>query len=104
MNANRHDVITAAEQDAQTDSNKLLWFAAGLALNVIGILIAYVYQPVPTAMRLHGKSDEDVLFYTDAYKAKTRQIQLIAATIGFIVSVVLIIILVIAFFSFFLST
>ena len=30
MNANRHHIRLTAEQDAQSDANKLLWLVAGL--------------------------------------------------------------------------
>lgn len=103
MDANRHNIQVTAEQDAQNDANKLLWLVAGLALNVIGLITAYVYEPSPPATRLFEKSEEEVLFYTEAYKAKSRQIQLTSALIGFILSVVLIIIFVIVLFSFFFS-
>lgn len=103
MNANRHNIQVTAEQDAQNDANKLLWLVAGLALNVIGLITAYVYEPSPPATRLFEKSEEDALFYTEAYKAKSRQIQLTSALIGFIISVILVIILVVALFSFFFS-
>lgn len=103
MNANRHNVLTTAEQNAQTDVNKILWFFAGLALNFIGILIAYVYQPSPPAAQLLQKSTEDALFYTDTYKAKTRQIQLTAAITGFVFCAVLGITLAVILIYFFFS-
>lgn len=104
MNANRHKIHVTAEQDAQSDTNKLLWLVAGLVLNVIGLIIAYVYESSPPSTRLLEKSEEEILFYTEAYKAKTRQIQLTSALIGFIISVVLIIIFVVVLFSFLFST
>ncbi len=104
MNANRHHIQVTAEQDALSDANKLLWLVAGLALNVIGLITAYVYEPSPPASRLMEKSEEEVLFYTEAYRAKTRQIQLTSALIGFIISVVIVIILVVVLFSFFFLT
>ncbi len=55
MDANRHQIRITAEQNAQTDVNKILWFFAGLLLNFIGILSAYVYQPSPPAARLLQK-------------------------------------------------
>ena len=103
MDANRHNIQITAEQDAQNDVNKLLWLVAGLALNVIGLITAYVYEPSPLAIRLMEKSEDEVLFYTAAYKAKARQIQLTSALIGFIISVILVIILVVVLFSFIFS-
>lgn len=46
------------------------WFA----LSVVGVLIAYIYQQAPPASRLFEKSQEYTVFYTDAYKAKSRGI------------------------------
>lgn len=47
MDVNRHKIHVTAEQDAQSDTNKLLWLVAGLVLNVIGLIIAYVYESSP---------------------------------------------------------
>ncbi len=85
MDANRQQMQIAAEQDAQTDVNKLIWLAVGFALNVIGILIAYIYQPPPPASRFFEKSDEYRMFYSDAYTAKVRGIQLTYSIIGCVI-------------------
>ena len=84
------DAKTAAEYDAEDDVNTSVWIAAGgilgvagnLPLGAIAIGGAYVYQPVPPAERLLGKSAEYVTVYTDAYKAKSRDLRLIAAAKG----------------------
>ena len=84
------DAKTDAEYDAETDVNTALWLAAGGVLGTAGSCLlgsiaiggAYVYQPVPPAERLLGKSVEYVSFYTDAYKARIRRLQLVAATKG----------------------
>ena len=84
------DAKTAAEYDAEDDVNTSVWLAAGGILGVVGNLPlgavaiggAYVYQPVPPAERLLGKSAEYVTVYTDAYKAKARSLRLIAAGKG----------------------
>ncbi len=81
---------TDAEYDAEDDVNTVLWLAAGGILGTAGSCLlgsiaiggAYVYQPVPAAERLLGKSAEYVSFYTDAYKARIRRLQLVAATKG----------------------
>ena len=39
---NRQQMQIDGERDAQTDTNKLLWLFVGLALNIVGILIAYI--------------------------------------------------------------
>ncbi len=79
-----------AEYDAEDDVNTALWLSAGGVLGVAGTCLlgtvavggAYVYQPVPPTDRLLGKSAEYVNFYTDAYKARMRRLQLVAATKG----------------------
>lgn len=85
MNANQHQSYIAAETDAQNDINKIIWLVVGLALNLIGILFAYIYQPPPPATRFFDKSEEFRLFYTEAYKNKARSIQLTYSVIGCIV-------------------
>ncbi len=84
------DARTAAEYDAEDDVNTAVWLAAGgilgvagnLPLGAIAIGGAYVYQPVPPADRLLGKSAEYITIYTDTYKAKTRNLRLSAAAKG----------------------
>lgn len=84
------DAKTAAEYDAEDDVNATVWLAAGgilgvagnLPLGVLAIGGAYVYQPVPPAERLLGKSAEYVTIYTDTYKAKSRNLRFIAAAKG----------------------
>ena len=79
-----------AEYDAEDDVNTTLWLAAGGILGTAGSCLlgsiamggAYIYQPVPPAERLLGKSAEYVSFYTDAYKARMRRLQLVAAIKG----------------------
>ena len=84
------DAKRDAAYDAEDDVNTALWLAAGGILGTAGSCLlgsiaiggAYVYQPVPPAERLLGKSAEYVSFYTDAYKAHIRSLQLVAATKG----------------------
>ena len=84
------DAKTDAEYDAEDDVNTALWLAAGGVLGIAGNCLlgslavggAYVYQPVPPAERLLGKPAAYVSFYTDAYKARMRRLQLVAATKG----------------------
>ena len=84
------DAKTDAEFDAEDDVNTILWLVAGGILGTAGSCLlgsvamggAYVYQPVPPAERLLGKSVEYVNFYTEAYKARIRRLQLVAATKG----------------------
>ncbi len=81
---------TDAEYDAEDDVNTTLWLVAGGILGTAGSCLlgsvaiggSYFYQPVPPAERLLGKSAAYVSFYTDAYKARIRRLQLVAATKG----------------------
>ena len=57
MNTEQHDAVLAAEQDANTDLNKLVWLCAGLFGNIIGVLVAYIYQPAPLLTRLFEKKE-----------------------------------------------
>lgn len=82
MNNEHHQTQISAENDAQTDINKFLWLVLGFFSNIIGILIAIIYQPTPPATRFLEKSQEYTAFYTDAYKAKARGIQLTYAILG----------------------
>ncbi len=104
MNTNRHKIQVEAENDAQTDTHKLLWVIVGAALSVFGLLAAYIYQQNPPLSRTYGMDDEETYLYTDAYKAKSRQIQLSSAFIGFIISILFYVFLIIAFFSIFFTT
>ena len=90
QNTTALDAKTAAEYDAEDDVNASVWLAAGGVLGVVGNLPlgavaiggAYLYQPVPSAERLLGKSAEYITIYTEAYKAKARNLRLIAAAKG----------------------
>ena len=84
--ANTH---LTAEQDAEADAKKVTWFFIGLFGNIMGVLIASIYEPTPPASRLLEKSPEDAALYTDSYKAKSRSIQLRQSVIGLIVPFIL---------------
>ena len=87
MNSDQHEAQIAAERDAEADVSKIVWLVVGFALNVIGILIAYIYEPSPPISRIHNQSQEYTLFYRDAYRAKVRHIQLVHAAIGFAIEI-----------------
>ena len=87
MHVEQRQAEMDAEQDAKTDTNKLIWVIAGLIGNFIGILIAYIYQPEPRASQFLEKPEEYKVFYTDTYKIKVRSIQLTYALIGFAILV-----------------
>ena len=74
-----------AEQDAESDAKKVTWFFIGFLGNILGVLIASIYEPMPPASRLLGKSPEDAALYTDSYRAKSRSIQLRQSVIGLII-------------------
>ena len=86
----KFEARVAAERDAEADAKQVLWiggtFLLGLVgncfLGSVGLLGAYLYEPVPPASRLMGKSPEYVLFYADAYHAKIRYIQIRASVLG----------------------
>ena len=85
------DAQLRAEQDAESDAKKITWFFIGLLGNILGVLIASIYQPAPLASRLLEKSPEYTALYTDSYRAKSRSIQLRLSVIGLVVPVVLMI-------------
>lgn len=103
MNENINDIKLAAEQDAQNDVSRIIWFVSGLILSILGVLVAYIYQQEPPASRFIDKSNEYSLLYTDAYKAKLRSIQLRYSLIGFFISGVLIFIYIILMTSLYFS-
>lgn len=82
MNNEQHQARMDGEQDAETDVSRILWIVVGFFISLIGVIIAYVYQPSPPATRLFEKSQEYVMFYTEAYKNKARSIQLTNTLIG----------------------
>ncbi len=84
-----------AEQDAESDAKKVTWFFIGFLGNILGVLIASIYEPTPSASRLLGKSPEHAALYTDSYTTKGRSIQLRQSIIGLVVPIVLMILWVI---------
>lgn len=75
-----------AEQDVDSDIKKGHWFFIGFCGNILGILIASVYQPTPPASRLLEKAPEYVALYTDSYKAKSRSVQIRQSALGLVVA------------------
>ena len=82
MNNEQHQARMDGERDAETDVSRILWMSVGFGVGLIGVLIAFVYQSSPPASRIFEKSQEYVLFYTEAYKSKARSIQLTNSLIG----------------------
>ena len=71
------DTHLTAEQDAESDAKKVRWFFIGFFGNILGVLIASIYEPTPPASRLLEKSPEYAAMYTDSYKAKKSAIGLV---------------------------
>ncbi len=86
MNNDQHQARVQGEQDAEQDVTKILWIVVGFFITLIGLIIAYIYQPSPPATRMVDKSSEYTMFYIEAYKNKCRNIQLTYTAIGFAVS------------------
>ena len=111
--AQQHSVIleakAMAEQDAESDVNKIMWFGAGSLISggtlfVLRIIddptsemcgaacllhgfffaVPFVHSPPPSPSRLLGKSPEYITAYTAAYKAETRKIQALWGIVGYI--------------------
>ncbi|RKU30818.1 hypothetical protein C6497_03845 [Candidatus Poribacteria bacterium] len=82
MNNEQHQARIDGEQDADTDVSRILWIVIGFFVTIIGVIIAFVYQPSPPASRMVEKSQEYIMFYTEAYKNKAKNIQVTNALIG----------------------
>lgn len=76
------DACVRAQLDAERDLNGALWFALGCLFPIVGLVVAYVAKPSPSATALLGKSSDYVAVYTDCYKDKGRNIQVRKALIG----------------------
>lgn len=68
-------VKAQAEAAAEAHVNKMLWFAAGCLLNLVGVFLAYTARPSPPEAHLIGKSPEYVAEYTEAFQAKAKSIR-----------------------------
>ena len=92
-NSQQHQVPAnthlTAEQDAEGDAKKVRWFFIGFFGNILGVLIASIYEPMPPASRLLEKPPEDAALYTDSYKAKSKSVQIRQSLIGLIVPFIL---------------
>jgi len=65
----------AGEQAARANVNGTAWLAIGCIGGLLGVIVAYVYEPSPSATMLLGKSPEYVAAYTDAYKTTAKKVQ-----------------------------
>ena len=79
------DAYTQGKMDAEAEVNSTLWLALGCLLGIWGVLIAYVYEPSPPAMRIVGKDPEWVALYTEGYKKGAKNKQVKNAVIGCVI-------------------
>ncbi|MDQ1329341.1 MAG: hypothetical protein QG641_2630 [Candidatus Poribacteria bacterium] len=79
----------AGEMAARSEVNSMMWMAIGCIGGLLGVIIAYVYEPSPSATQLLGKSPEYVASYSDAYKSVAKRTQASKAWIGCIASGIL---------------
>lgn len=83
------------EQAARSSVNGTLWLAVGCLGGLLGIAIAYIYEPSPSSTMLLGKSPEYVAAYTDSYKMTAKKIQTNKAWTGCIAGTLLYVALVV---------
>lgn len=83
------------EQSARSNVNGTLWLAIGCLGGLLGIAVAYIYEPSPSATMLLGKSPEYVAAYTDSYKMTAKKIQTNKAWTGCIAGTLLYVVLVV---------
>lgn len=74
------------EQMGKSSVNGFMWMAIGCVAGLLGVIIAYIYEPNPPATMLLGKSPEYVASFTDAYKASAKSSQTKNAWIGCLLS------------------
>lgn len=79
----------AGEQAGKSNVNGVAWMAVGCLGGLLGVIVAYIYEPSPPASLLLGKSPEYVAAYTDAYKSAAKGAQAKNAWTGCIVSTLL---------------
>ena len=78
----QRQAIFDAQRDAQAAFDERLWYFGGCFFTVSGYFFSQVYYaPVPLVPLL-GKSPEYVAFYTDTYRAKSRELRSEAAFRG----------------------
>jgi hypothetical protein len=79
----------AGEQSARANTSGMAWMAIGCIGGLLGVIVAYVYEPNPSITMLLGKSPEYVAAYTDAYKSAAKNTQTSKAWVGCIASTLL---------------
>ena len=78
----------AGEQSARANVNGTLWLGAGCLFGLVALIVAYVYEPSPSATLLLGKSPEYVAAYTDSYKQTAKKVQSNKALTGCVVGTI----------------
>lgn len=74
--ARTEDLLTACRDGqiaAKYNQDGFLWYSAGCLMGLIGILLAYVVEPVPPAVALMGKTPEYAFAYTDCYRTTAKR-------------------------------
>ncbi len=72
------------ERDAKGDP---LWLLAGIGCGIFAIGAAFFTHPNPPAEMLIGKSSEYVLGYSEGYRSKARNSNVMYASIGCLLSI-----------------
>jgi len=80
------DAMAKAQEAAEAEINKGLWFAAGFFLSCAGVGIAYAVEPPSPHYYLMGKSPAYIASFTYTYKRKAENIQKTQAMVGCAVS------------------
>ena len=103
MISEQYEAEFAAEQDAKTDGNKIVWIIYGvfvififefllIPFIVVGIINPksklLIYPPTPPAQRFVDKSESYKEFYTNAYKAKMKHLHWTYTAIGLAIIIV----------------
>jgi hypothetical protein len=78
-----------AQMSAKASTSGGMWFIVGCFGGVIGLLVAYIYEPNPPATSLLGKSADYVARYTDCFKQQAKSVQTKNAITGCLVSAAL---------------
>ena len=82
--------ITEGEFNATTQTSRLAWFALGVIGGPITVLVTAAQEPSPPpADLLLGKAPKYIEVFTEAYKAKAKNLRFTYATIGCVTGVTL---------------
>ena len=97
------DACQSGRMAAKARTSGGLWFFVGCVGGLIGLIVAYVYEPNPPAMELIGKSPEHVSSYTGCYRTAAKETQtknaLIGCVVGTTVSIAILVAVAVASFD-----